>query len=163
MKYPGITCKLMHKCHVLGVTCTRAHTLGYLSVETPWQKDETCLRWARVWDREKKECWCSSYRRSSGCPAHEWSGKSSWEALRLTLYGNHTPAAVSRTLPLDLSWNRFTKQLLGPHRSTRVSLLYISISQTPKLVVCAVSQVLVLWAFSRNFSTYLIAWTFILL
>lgn len=89
--------------------------------------------------------------------------KSSWEALRLTLYGNHTPAAVSRTLPLDLSWNRFTKQLLGPHRSTRVSLLYISISQTPKLLVCAVSQVLVLWAFSRNFSTHLIAWTFILL
>lgn len=39
--------------------------------------------------------------------------KSSWEAPRLTLYGNHTPAAVSRTLPLDLSWNRFTKQLLG--------------------------------------------------
>ena len=119
VKYPGITPPELQS----QMQCVGDNTAHDCSVRTPWQKDETRLRWAWVWDREEKERWCSSYCRSSGCPVNEWS---SWETLRPSLYGNHTPAAVSRTLPLHLCEKGFNQQVLALDPFSSISPLHPS-------------------------------------
>lgn len=52
--------------------------------------------------------------------------RGSWETLRPGLYGNHTPAAVSQTLPLHLCENGFNQQGLTPHPFTSISPLHPS-------------------------------------
>lgn len=106
VKCPGITPtppSWTHKCSALGdntehMTATQSRRPGR----------KTRQVWGELGSgTEKRERWHSSYCRSSGRPAREWSNslspcRDSWETLRPSLYGNHTPAAVSRTLPLHL-------------------------------------------------------------
>lgn len=86
---------------------------------------KTSPRWARFWGRGKGALMLRlllvllAVQHMNGAAQSPCTG--SWETLRPSLYGNHTPATVSRTLPLHsgLEWVHAS----GPSPLTSVSPL----------------------------------------
>lgn len=95
------------------------HRMLLLSRDAPAERRDKVL--GEVRDGGKKEHRRSSYRRSSGPSL--WGRLRSVEALCVCVCGNHTPAAVSRTLPLHLGQGGFSALTRSPRSLSSTSVL----------------------------------------